>query len=717
MLFQNFRSTEENAIRNLIEGSRNVYESTVVFLFSEASQFDAGSQLAMKLKRDYPFAIVHYLCGGYTSCNGNIQDREALTVTVMAGQFHCETRFLEEGTSGIKKCDIAGVLLFAFGTAEAESDLRKCDSVRTGVPVMGGAFRNPGSRGLFDGREIAHGSVALFFSGDIVFHPKALSDVIPVGNPFAIGKSERDTTYTVGNTTALRHFSSILGDSYVHQVLQGKTLEFPMLVRRNGAFAPRSITGVDFVEQSISWSGNVNEGEEAYLGMLSSDQVASSIRYGISLLTTTKHEGGFIFSDESRFALLGEKLTWNLEPRIRDGIIGIFGNGVFVPFHGNNESLAQSLALVLISDSSTTDIPEYIVRDVVERTRENPVLNGMNLLRSVLQHQLIQNASEKTELEKNFQDEQTRVKHLQNAQHEALKTIIDNAPVAIWMGDALERTVYANSRFEDLAGYRIEEILGRESYDFWSPDSIPTIQRNNEIRKKGEKSTYEAELVSKDGEKIPVRLTGVPIPNGTVAMMLDLRELRKEELQREALQRLSESKDAFLNIASHELRTPITSILGYVSMLTEGDYGALPEKALQALGVVQSSGKRLFQIINQMLQLAKLESGHMVLQEEPVALRDICQSVLREVEAVAKERGIELKYQESGNEDPPITIGDGEQLRKVILNLVGNALKFTDRGGHIMIRIDQRDDQIVLAVADNGVGIPEKDHHKIFEKF
>lgn len=446
------------------------------------------------------------------------------------------------------------------------------------------------------------------FTGDIHFQPKALSDVIPVGNPFAIGKTENGTTYTVGNTTALRHFSTILGDSYVHQVLQGKTLEFPLLVRRSGAFAPRAITGVDFLEQSISWNGSVHEGEEAYLGMLSSDQVASSIRYCISYLTTTKHEGGFIFSDESRFALLGEKLTWNLEPRIRDGIVGIFGNGVFVPFHGNNESLAQSLALVLVSDSSTVDIPEYIVRDVVERTRENPVLNGMNLLRGVLQHQLVQNASEKTELERTFQNEQTRIKHLQNAQYEALKTIIDNAPVAIWMGDSLERTVYANSRFEDLAGYRLEEILGRESYDFWSPESIPTIQENNEIRKKGEKSTYEAELVSKDREKIPVRLTGVPIPNGTVAMMLDLRELRKEEFQREALQRLSESKDAFLNIASHELRTPITSILGYVSMLSEGDYGTLPDRALQALDVVQSSGKRLFQIINQMLQLAKLES-------------------------------------------------------------------------------------------------------------
>ncbi len=160
-------------------------------------------------------------------------------------------------------------------------------------------------------------------------------------------------------------------------------------------------------------------------------------------------------------------------------------------------------------------------------------------------------------------------------------------------------------------------------------------------------------------------------------MMLDLRELRKEELQRAALQRLSDSKDSFLNIASHELRTPITSILGYISMLIDGDYGDLPEPAVKALNIVQSSGKRLFNIINHMLQLAKLESGNIVLREEPVKLRDICESIMHEVHAIALERNIQMEFQEISLNEAPIIIGDNDQVRKAILNLVGNSLKFT----------------------------------------
>lgn len=260
-------------------------------------------------------------------------------------------------------------------------------------------------------------------------------------------------------------------------------------------------------------------------------------------------------------------------------------------------------------------------------------------------------------------------------------------------------------------------MKGRKSFEFWSKESIATVQDNNEVRVHGEKSTYEGDLLSKTNELVPVRLTGIPIPTGTVGMMLDLRELRKEELQRAQLQRLSDSKDSFLNIASHELRTPITSILGYISMLIDGDYGVLPEPAVKALCIVQSSGNRLFNIINHMLQLAKLESGHMVLREDAVSLRDICQSIMNEVHAIALERNIRMEFDESSLTEPPIIIGDTDQTRKAILNLVGNSLKFTPAGGKVTLRIEKQEKELVLSVTDTGVGISEKDHHRVFEKF
>ncbi len=81
-------------------------------------------------------------------------------------------------------------------------------------------------------------------------------------------------------------------------------MEFPLLVTRNGMYASRTITGIDFSKQNITWSGNILEGEEAFLGMLSSEQIASSVNYCTSFLNCTRHEGGFIFSNQSRYSLL-----------------------------------------------------------------------------------------------------------------------------------------------------------------------------------------------------------------------------------------------------------------------------------------------------------------------------------------------------------------------------------------------------------------------------
>ena len=118
-----------------------------------------------------------------------------------------------------------------------------------------------------------------------------------------------------------------------------------------------------------------------------------------------------------------------------------------------------------------------------------------------------------------------------------------------------------------------------------------------------------------------------------------------------------------------------------------------------------------------MLQLAKLESGHMVLQEEALSLREICQSILNEVHAISVDRNIKMEFNEGDLTETPIIIGDMDQTRKAILNLVGNSLKFTPPGGKVSIDIHKQWGELVLSVIDTGVGIAEKDYQKVFEKF
>lgn len=272
--------------------------------------------------------------------------------------------------------------------------MRKCDIANISVPVIGSVFQNQVSPGIFDGERIIDQSVAIFFTGDIIFQTKVFSDVLPIGNPFKIGQVSGTTTLGLRNITALTHMNLVLGESYVHQVLQKKSLEFPLLVERNGILAPRSLLSVDFSAQSITWSGSVKDGEEAYLGMLSSEQIQSSINYATSFVSSVRHEGGFIFSDQSRLMLLGDFLSWNLQPEIRTGLVGTFGNSVFSPCNGTNESFSQTLVLVLVSDSKTISSPDYQIRNINGINADNPILNSYNLLRGVLQKQLTLHSQE-----------------------------------------------------------------------------------------------------------------------------------------------------------------------------------------------------------------------------------------------------------------------------------------------------------------------------------
>jgi PAS domain S-box-containing protein len=113
------------------------------------------------------------------------------------------------------------------------------------------------------------------------------------------------------------------------------------------------------------------------------------------------------------------------------------------------------------------------------------------------------------------------------------KKLLDNMNEAVWLGDSDEKTVYANKKFASMLGYKLEEMIGRESYDFWDKESAKRVKGvNDKDRKKGVSSSYEGNLLTKDGKLIPVLLSGSPFPGGgTVGIMTDLRELKKKEEQ------------------------------------------------------------------------------------------------------------------------------------------------------------------------------------------
>jgi signal transduction histidine kinase len=180
------------------------------------------------------------------------------------------------------------------------------------------------------------------------------------------------------------------------------------------------------------------------------------------------------------------------------------------------------------------------------------------------------------------------------------------------------------------------------------------------------------------------------------------------------LEDASRHKSQFLANMSHELRTPLNAILGYAELIQDGIYGEAPEKIREVLERVQQSGRHLLKLINDVLDLSKIEAGQVTLAFNEYSMKDIVQSVLTATESLAAEKRLALKV--SLPSDLPTGRGDDRRITQVLMNLVGNAIKFTDVG-EVTVRAAAEDGQFVVSVADTGPGIAEADQQKIFEEF
>lgn len=176
----------------------------------------------------------------------------------------------------------------------------------------------------------------------------------------------------------------------------------------------------------------------------------------------------------------------------------------------------------------------------------------------------------------------------------------------------------------------------------------------------------------------------------------------------------SEHKSRFFANMSHELRTPLNAVLGYAELLQDGLYGDLPERAKQVLERVQANGAHLLGLINDVLDLSKLEAGELSLVLDDYSLRNIIEQVTSTAFSLARAKGLELTQEIAA--DLPLGRGDERRLLQVLLNIVSNAVKFTDKGG-VTIRARTIAENFEVVVEDTGPGIPAEDQARIFEAF
>ena len=200
----------------------------------------------------------------------------------------------------------------------------------------------------------------------------------------------------------------------------------------------------------------------------------------------------------------------------------------------------------------------------------------------------------------------------------------------------------------------------------------------------------------------------------SVLALNNARLFREVEQKGRELAIANDHKAQFFANMSHELRTPLNGMLGFSELLVDGLYGTLPEKAMEVLDRIQKDGRHLLGLINDVLDISKIEAGQLSLSLGDYSFQSIIDSVVASTGALAHAKGIEVRAVVPPH--LPIGYGDERRLTQVLLNIVGNAIKFTD-AGFVELRVDVKDEHFQIEVEDTGPGIPPADQGRIFDEF
>lgn len=190
---------------------------------------------------------------------------------------------------------------------------------------------------------------------------------------------------------------------------------------------------------------------------------------------------------------------------------------------------------------------------------------------------------------------------------------------------------------------------------------------------------------------------------------------RQLTLALEEVNRISKRKTDFISAVSHELRTPLTSIKGYASILLAGKLGSIPKEVMERLEKINRHSDELTNLVNELLDISRIESGKIAMKLEPLDINAITEKVADLLSVQLKDRQLELSLDIS--RDAPAVLADRSQIERVFINLIGNALKYTPQGGRITVKANKRDSQVQVDISDTGCGIPKEAQESLFEEF
>lgn len=310
-----------------------------------------------------------------------------------------------------------------------------------------------------------------------------------------------------------------------------------------------------------------------------------------------------------------------------------------------------------------------------------------------------------------FNDEQTVAEV--RAESEALFSSIGDGAIAT---DEFGHITRINPKALSILNMTYEETIGE-----WFPrvirvlkadgTTLPLIERPIvRMFLTGQAISEKVQYVTKDGRTTPVSVTVSPImhegrPVGAVQVFRDI--TLENEIDR--------MKSEFISLASHQLRTPLSTIQTYAHMLDEGYMGGIGPEQAKALQTILTATNTMNELIGMLLNIARIESGSIAVNNTLLDAGHLIHDVIKQLGLNAQNKKITVTFTEPKQ---AITINaDSLIIKEILLNLVGNAIKYTPEGGKVMIRVRVRDNDVLFAVQDTGMGIPKASQEKIFGKF
>nr|WP_283250788.1 PAS domain-containing hybrid sensor histidine kinase/response regulator [Chryseobacterium capnotolerans] len=325
--------------------------------------------------------------------------------------------------------------------------------------------------------------------------------------------------------------------------------------------------------------------------------------------------------------------------------------------------------------------------------------------------------------------ERKRIEHTMKLQEQKYRNMIANMNLGLLEVDMNEVIQYANQSFCNVSGYEVEEILGRNPADLFihHEKDVELVKKQIQLRRSGVSSVYQVPVKNKAGELRWWAISGAPNYDdkgnliGSIGIHLDITDQKRleEDLQKQKdkAQEASKAKEVFLATMSHEIRTPLNAIIGFLRELERqklsSSQAVLVENSTQA-------SRHLLSIINNILDISKIESGEMSLEVKDFSLKDSINNIINILSPKAKQKKLKL-YSQYSPDMASAFKGDPLRIEQILFNLVGNSLKFTQKG-EIKVECRVLEDhpstqKISLMVSDTGIGMSKGFADKIFKKF